>query len=189
VVGRQKQPEIAERLLDACTDHALRHGLPDRLEHFATGTGTSSRMLIYHFGTRDELRRAVLRRARQRQRDLFGELLHLRPGQPYLCTLQHAWLGMTGEQGRPYLVMFGGLREDSTQDLWPGFRREATTDWLEPLDRGLASLGRGQDATLVLAVIRGLIMDLEATGETERVGRAFADFLRSLDLSARAAQA
>ena len=177
-MGRRKQPQIAERLLDACTDYALRHGLPDRLGYFAAGTGTSSRMLIYHFGTRDELRRAVLGRARQRQRKLFSELVRLRPDQPYLDTLQQAWLSMTGEQGRPYLVMFGALREDSEQQLWPGFRREATTDWLEPLEQGMASLGRAHQATLLLAVIRGLIMDLEATGESERVNQAFVDFLQ-----------
>ncbi|MGW3288682.1 hypothetical protein ACWDR3_28990 [Streptomyces sp. NPDC001002] len=49
---------------DACADHALAHGLPDRLEPLATATGTSARMLIYHFGTRDALLRAILGRAR-----------------------------------------------------------------------------------------------------------------------------
>ncbi len=39
----------------------------------------SARMLIYHFGTRDALLRAVLGQARQRQLDMFGELLRGRP--------------------------------------------------------------------------------------------------------------
>ena len=34
-MGRHKQPEIRDRILDACVDHALAHGLPDRLELFA----------------------------------------------------------------------------------------------------------------------------------------------------------
>jgi AcrR family transcriptional regulator len=42
-------------------------GLPDRLEPLATAAGTSSRMLIYHFGTRDGLLREILGQARQRQ--------------------------------------------------------------------------------------------------------------------------
>jgi AcrR family transcriptional regulator len=52
---------------DACTDYALEHGLPDRLGPLATAAGTSNRMLIYHFGTRDGLLREVLGQARQRQ--------------------------------------------------------------------------------------------------------------------------
>ena len=129
--------QIRQRLLDACTDYALAHGLPDRLGPLATAAGTSNRMLIYHFGTRDGLLREVLGQARQRQVKVFTE--------------------------------------------WPGFRRTATTDWLAPLKEGMRSVGRPELATVVLAVIRGLLMDLDATGNTTRTHRAFADFLTMID--------
>jgi hypothetical protein len=61
-----------------------------------------------------------------------------------------------------------------------GFRLEATTDWLAPLEEGLGTLGRSELATVVLAVIRGLIMDLEATADTPRVNQAFSDFISAL---------
>ena len=179
-MGRRPQPEIGERLLDACTDHALAHGLPDRLEPLARATGTSARMLLYHFGTRDALLRAVLGRARQRQRETYGELLRVRPDEPYTETLQATWTAMTGPAGQPFLRMFGRLRENASP-LWPDFRRVATTDWLPPLAEGMATLGRPGLATLVLAVIRGLLLDLEATGDTGRTDRAFRDFLRTLE--------
>ncbi|WP_305789948.1 TetR/AcrR family transcriptional regulator [Symbioplanes lichenis] len=179
-MGRHKQPEIRAKLLDACVDHALAHGLPDRLEPLATATGTSTRMLIYHFRTRDALLREILGRARQRQRDFFGELVTPRPDEPYPSTLRRAWRAMTGPEGRPYLSMFGRLREDAGQQLWPGFRREATTDWRQPFEDGLRTVGRPELGTLALAVIRGLIMDLEDTGDTDRADRAFDDFLTLL---------
>jgi AcrR family transcriptional regulator len=141
-VGRHKQPEIRERLLEACTDYALQHGLPDRLGPLATAARTSPRMLLYHFATKDGLRREVLRRARARQRREFGDLLCPRPNEPYLTTLSQVWSGMTTSTGRLYLEMFGRLREDAEQQLWPGFRLEATTDWLAPLQDGLDSVGR-----------------------------------------------
>ncbi len=180
-MGRQRQPEIRQRLLDACTDHALAHGLPDRLEPLATAAGTSPRMLIYHFGSRDDLLRAVLGRARQRQLDVFGDLLRSRAGELYTATLSRAWTTVTGPTGRPYLQVFGPLRESADQQLWPDFRRTATTDWLPPLEDGLRSLARPELATLVLAVIRGLLMDLDATGDTTRTDRAFHHFLDTLD--------
>ncbi|BBA99201.1 putative TetR family transcriptional regulator [Actinacidiphila reveromycinica] len=179
-MGRHKQPEIRDRILDACADHALAHGLPDRLEPLARASGTSTRMLIYHFGTRDALLRETLARARSRQRDFFGGLVAPRPGEPYPDTLRRAWREMTGPAGRPYLRVFGRLREDAGQRLWPGFRREATTDWLRPLEEGMRSIGRPELGTLVLAVVRGLVMDIEATGDVARADRAFDHFLASL---------
>lgn len=181
-MGRHKQPEIRDRILDACVDHALAHGLPGRLEPFAAASGTSARMLIYHFGTRDALLRETLRRARRRQRDFFGELVAPRPDEPYPSTLRRAWRVMTGPAGRPYLTMFGRLREDAEQRLWPDFRRESTTDWLRPFEEGMRSIGRPELATLVLAVVRGLIMDIETTGDVARADRAFEDFLAALVL-------
>lgn len=44
----------------------------------------------------------------------------------------------------------------------------------------MGSIGRPELATVVLAVIRGLIMDLEATADRARTDRAFADFLASI---------
>jgi AcrR family transcriptional regulator len=180
-MGRRAQPQIKELLLDECTDFALQHGLPDRLEPMAEATGVSARMLLYHFGTRDDLLRAVLGRARARQQAAFGALLLSRPDVPYTAVLSRAWTSMTGPDGQPFLRMFGQLRQSAEQHLWPGFRRLATTDWLGPLEEGLSSIGRPDLATLVLAVIRGLLMDLEATDDTVRVDRAFQDLLRLID--------
>jgi AcrR family transcriptional regulator len=163
-----------------CTDYALEHGLPDRLAPLATAAGVSSRMLIYHFGTRDTLLREILGRARQRQVEAFTDLLRVRPEEPYTLTLSHAWSGITGPHGRPYLRMFSRLNDTAGEPLWPGFRRIATTDWLAPLEQGMRSLGRPELATVVLAVIRGLLMDLDATGDTARTDQAFHDFLTTI---------
>jgi AcrR family transcriptional regulator len=179
-MGRRPQPEIKQRLLDACTDYALEHGLPDRLGPLASAADTSNRMLIYHFGTRDGLLREILRQARQRQLDAFTDLLRVRPEESYTVTLSQAWAAMTGPQGQPYLRMFSRLNDTAGEPLWPGFRRVATTDWLAPLEDGMRSLGRPQLATVVLAVIRGLLMDLDATGDTARTHQAFHDFLTTI---------
>ncbi len=182
-MGRPPQPEIRRRLLDACTDHALEHGLPSRLGPLAAATGTSSRMLVYHFGTRDDLLREVLQQARRRQVEAFTELLRLRPDEPYPTTLARAWTAISGPQGEPYLRMFSRLHDTAGEPLWPGFRRAATTDWLAPLEEGMRSIGRPELATAVLAVIRGLLMDLDATGDVERTHRAFDAFLATIDVA------
>jgi AcrR family transcriptional regulator len=182
-MGRRPQPEIRQKLLEACTDYALTDGLPDRLGPLAEATGSSSRMLIYHFGTRDELLREILVLARQRQLDTFTELLSLRSAEPYTKTLARAWREISGPKGQPYLRMFNRLHDAAGEPFWPGFRKSATTDWLGPLEVGMGSLGRPELATVVLAVIRGLLMDLDATGDEARTSAGFNDFLETLGTS------
>ena len=138
-------------------------------------------MLIYHFGTRDRLLREILEQARQRQVEAFTDLIRLRPEEAYQVTLARAWAAISGPPGEPYLRMFTRLHDTAGEPLWPGFRRTATTDWLAPLEDGLSSLGRPELATVVLAVIRGLLMDLAATGDTSRTNQAFHDFLTMID--------
>lgn len=180
-MGRRRQPEIRQRILDACTDHVLDDGLPDRLEPLAAAAGTSARMLIYHFGTRDALLREILGQTRQRQIEVFGEVLRPHDGEPYTVTLARAWTELTGPRCAPYLRLFSQLHRTAEHSLWPDFRRTATLDWLAPLEQGLTGLGQPQHATLVLAVIRGLLLDRDATTDTTRPDHAFADFLHLLD--------
>jgi hypothetical protein len=77
--------------------------------------------------------------------------------------------------------MFGRLNDTAGEPLWPRFRRTATTDWLAPLEEGMRSLGRPELATVVLAVIRGLLKDLDATGDTGRTDRAFHNLLATIN--------
>jgi AcrR family transcriptional regulator len=54
-------------LLDQVTDHVLEHGLIGlTLRPLAAAVGTSDRMLLYHFGSRDELVTAVVTRTEDR---------------------------------------------------------------------------------------------------------------------------
>ncbi len=181
-MGRQRQPQIRDRLIAACTDNVLAHGLPSGLPPMAQAAGTSPRMLIYHFGTRDKLLQEVLVEARRRQLTLFGRALA--PGdEPYAQTLARAWQVMTGPEGAPFLRLFGHLHAASTDDsLWPDFRMTATTDWLGLLEEGLRPHGIAAPAlaTAVLAMVRGLLLDRDATGDMARTDAAFATFLRFL---------
>jgi AcrR family transcriptional regulator len=181
-MGRRPQPERRAALLAACTDAVLAHGLPGGLAPLVAATGTSARMLIYHFGSRDQLLREVVAEARRRQRELFGDALAARD-EPYVQTLGRAWTTVTGPEGAPFLRLFGQLRAGPVDDLWPEFRQAATTDWLGPIERGLRDAGPAAPvlATMVLAVFRGLLMDRDATGDDDRAAAAFTAFLALLD--------
>jgi AcrR family transcriptional regulator len=64
-----------DALLDAVTDHVLAHGLIGlTLRPVAAAVGTSDRMLIYHFGNRDQLVSDVVGRVSDRATALLDVL-------------------------------------------------------------------------------------------------------------------
>ena len=60
---------------------------------------------------------------------------------------------------------------------WAGFAARTVADWLAVLDE----VGGGDevDRTLLLAVLRGALLDLLATGEVERTSAAVERYLRT----------
>jgi AcrR family transcriptional regulator len=176
-MGRRPQPERRAALLQACTDELLRHGLPGlTLAKMAAAAGTSSRMLLYHFTTRDQLVLEALHEVRRRQQEVFGELLAPRRGVPYGTVLADAWDRITAPELRAYLRLFGQLHDlPPDRTPWTEFRVRSITDWLPTIEAGLRADGRldaGPLATAITAVLRGLLMDLNATGDHERTTSA-----------------
>jgi AcrR family transcriptional regulator len=172
-MGRRPQPERREALLAACTDALLCHGLHGlTLAKLAQAAGTSPRMLIYHFKSRDELVLEALGEARRRQRLLFGELLAPRPGVPYGTVLASAWDRITSPELRPLLVLFAQLHDlPPDRTPWARFRVLSITDWLPTLEAGLRADGHRDAvplATAITALLRGLLGDLNTTGDHER---------------------
>ena len=65
-----------ERLLAAAMDHVAEHGVGDlSLRGLAAALGTSHRMLIYHFGSREGLLIEVIRAVEAQQRAALAEML------------------------------------------------------------------------------------------------------------------
>jgi AcrR family transcriptional regulator len=185
-VGRRPQPERRAALLAACTDELLRHGLHRlTLARLATAAGTSSRMLLYHFTTRDQLVLEALHEARRRQQAAFEALLAPRPGVPYGTVLAEAWDRITAPELRPYLLLFAQLHDlPADRTPWTGFRVRSITDWLPTIEAALRADGHPDAAplaTAITALVRGLLQDLNTTADHQRTTdalRAIATRLR-----------
>lgn len=78
-----------ETLLEAVTGHVLEHGLIDlTLRPLAAAIGTSDRMLIYHFGSRDALVSAVVARVGELS---SAELDRLEPAPSVRAGVRRLW--------------------------------------------------------------------------------------------------
>jgi AcrR family transcriptional regulator len=176
-VDHQRRTAIVER----AADHLLERGLVAvSLRELAGAVGVSPRMLVHHFGSREELVSRALREARSRQREAFEARLAPQPGRPYADVLADTWRWFATDEARPYLRLFGQLYALAQAPDSPHgeFLRESVLDWLPTIEDGFAADGAGQAtarelSTLTVAVIRGLLQDATATGDQERVSAAF----------------
>ncbi|WP_459983438.1 TetR/AcrR family transcriptional regulator [Nocardioides sp. AN3] len=78
-----------DELLDLVTDHVLENGLIGlTLRPVAAAIGTSDRMLLYHFGSRDELVTAVVTRTEDRA---IGAIDRLPPAPGVRAAVLRLW--------------------------------------------------------------------------------------------------
>jgi AcrR family transcriptional regulator len=176
---RPPDPKRRRELLDALIEDVAARGIGDRsLRDIAEAVGTSHRMLIHHFGSRDELLLAIVGEVERRQMRVAAEL----PDTP-ADGFAAMWADVRRPRLRPFERLFFECYARGAQGEPPyaGMLPAAVTGWLEHVDT--TSGGRADPATarLGLAVVRGLLLDLVATGDeagVDAAADAFADLLR-----------
>jgi AcrR family transcriptional regulator len=186
-MSRNPDPERKAEILALATEYVLEHGLSDlSLRPLAAALGTSGRMLIYHFGSKDQLVLDILSEVRRRQ---YADLA--------LATaddaLRRYWVWACSEQGRRFLRLtheiYGlSLREP---ERFGGFLASEAIEVLGAIEdsfrrAGVAAPGARLLSTYTFAMLRGLELDLLGTDDLARVQAAF-DVFES-DLERRTAQ-
>jgi AcrR family transcriptional regulator len=180
--------DARERLLAAVLDQLTGQGLGDlSLRSLAAAVGTSHRMLIYHFGSKEGLLIEVVRAMEARQRAALADLVRAldddrsvspadamarfweRLADPALWPAERLFFELYGQalQGRPGTTPF----LDGIVDSWVGPLTELVARF------GSAPEVAAADARLGVAVARGLLLDLLATGDRPAVDAAMARFL------------
>jgi AcrR family transcriptional regulator len=175
-----------DRLLAAAVDHVLAHGLSDlSLRELAAAIGTSHRMLLYHFGSKEGLVVAIIRTVEQQQRDAF---LAIDPDATPADAMREMWRRFTTTALGPHERLFFEIYGQALQgrpgavDMLDG----VIDDWVAPATAYARARGADPDvarvdARLSVAVIRGLLLDWLAAGDRKAVNAAFE---RYLELSA-----
>jgi len=165
-------------LLDALVDAFAAGGIGDRsLRDIAAAIGTSHRMLLHYFGSRDEMLLAIVEEVERRQTAHLGEL-PLDPAE----AMAEMWANLRRPELRPFERLFfecyarGAQGEEPFTRLLPA----AVDGWLAAVDEHAGGAVDPALARLGLAVTRGLLLDLVATGDEQGVDAAAACFVELL---------
>jgi AcrR family transcriptional regulator len=160
--------------------HLADHGIADvSLRSMAGAAGTSHRMLLYHFGSREGLLGAVVDRIESEGRvELVGEHPAGEVRDDPLSAGLRFWQAIT-DQALTYGPLFFELTSHAMIGLPHAarLRDRLVGPWIEALADSWIALGVGDGpartyARIDLAVARGLLHDLLLTGDRRAVDAA-----------------
>jgi AcrR family transcriptional regulator len=182
--GQLAAQSAKERLLDAVIEHFTADGLADQsLRRIAEAVGTSHRMLLYHFGSKDGLLLEVVRAVEARTQAEFAAIGAGGGGTDELVRRMWAHVAdpAWADFERLFFALYGRALQgdESTLPLLKG----DLEGWLDTNVAVAAAVGVPADVTRVharlgLAVTRGLLLDLLATGDRAGVEAALEVFAR-----------
>ena len=190
MAGRPVDHQRRADLLDAVVDYTVEHGFSElSWRPVAAALGVSPTTLVHHFGTKEQMLVAILGRLRER---IFAATSEMLGGQPGLAAAARAaWTRTSdpqrGAEFRLFFAVYGRALQAPQQ--FAGFLERVVADWMSALrdaqgpDTDPATATR--TATLVIATIRGLLLDLLATGDRDRVQDAAESFLATLEHKAQ----
>lgn len=166
------------QLLDLAYAYVCEHGIAEvSLRPLAAAIGSSPRVLLFLFESKDGLIRALLARART---DELALLERLSPAEGLAAAAKVTWDWLSDPAHRPIVRLWVEAYARSLVDTagpWAGFAASTVRDWLEVLARAQPAAERDSPEglarrTAVLALLRGAMIDLLATGDTERTTAA-----------------
>ena len=176
-------PPSARRteLLELAYRYVLERGLGElSLRPLAAAIGSSTGVLMFLFGSKDGLITALLERARADELAVLDSVRTSTTEGDLRAAAEAVWDWLVASRHRAVLGLWLEAYARSLIDPdgpWDGFAGATVRDWLALLD----GIGRGgEDRTLLLAVLRGALLDLLATGDVERVDGAVRHYLAGL---------
>ncbi|MFI5714550.1 TetR/AcrR family transcriptional regulator [Nocardia sp. NPDC051750] len=163
-------------LLDAVVRYIAEHGLANlSLRPLAAALGTSSRMLIYYFGTKEELLVQALATHRPDLTAVFAEVDNAAALRARLWDFYQS--NTTGPDAVSVTVMLQVLGAAcAPHGPYARYAGEATAAFVSALTAGLRGLHSVDDpevvATLLVSGLRGILQDRLITADVERTDRA-----------------
>jgi AcrR family transcriptional regulator len=177
-VARTPDLERRRELLDRIVLYLAEHGLAQAtLRPMAAALDVSINRLVHHFGSKDELLTTALNRAIEQQIEVQRRWLRREPDLTMIQIYGKWWKWMTSSRANLALVRLNyeaAALDTSVTGLAGDVRADQIGVWRHDVERKLRSEGLAPEraaleASLMKATFSGLIMDLLATGDKQRL--------------------
>jgi AcrR family transcriptional regulator len=176
--------ERRDELIEKSLDYFLEHGVAGlSLRPLAGAIGTSARLLVYHFGSKDGLIQAVMDEVRARIQKSFAATAAQSARGSAHGVMRAFWAWITRPANvRPLRLLFE-VQVLALQNprVYARYLQGTSSSWLDLIEESLPpSKDRRVVATLCAAVIDGLLLEYLATGDRRRTTDALALFSRQI---------
>jgi AcrR family transcriptional regulator len=169
-MARPVDPNRRNVVLAKAAQYVLEHGLAGlSLRPLAKALGTSPRMLLYDFASKERLIHEILAEIRRQEAALL---------EAEVRSLDDVWRWIAAPEREPFLRLFF---EVYVEALGQDEAKPLVHDWLAVIDTVWRPRVDTATATLMIAVVRGLLLDRLATGDRERTDAAMARFVDLLE--------
>ncbi|WP_369249182.1 TetR/AcrR family transcriptional regulator [Streptomyces sp. R41] len=190
-----RPPDPAKRrdLLDRVREYVIRNGLADlSLRPLGRALGTSDRMLLYYFGTKERMVAEALalyaRRPLLRARTLLDTVGSLTSPAGLRRFMEEVWRQFGEPDMRDALPLYLEIMTASVlhPDRYGPVMHDVVTDWTGLFtsvfrDLGMAEARARTEATLLVDATFGLLFAPLADGDWDRADAAFRTFLDRIE--------
>jgi len=170
-----------KELQDAALDYLLEHGAAKlSLRPVAAELGTSPRILMFHFKSKEGLLQDVLGELHARLQASFATMASAHSGPDGDAMLKRFWLWAASKKNFRYFRLLYEVQIIAIQNPaeYARYLKKISMDWQAITLKSLSEKMRSEPmATLCLAVFDGLFLELMCTADRPRLTRALDHFI------------
>jgi AcrR family transcriptional regulator len=150
------------------------------LRPLAAQIGSSSRLLIFHYGTKDGLIKAIVGELHVRLQNAFAEIVRDAKRPTRETPLERFWQWATSDQQIPYIKLLYELQVLALHR--PEFHQEGAQSlsaaWIRLIQNELSETKYdAATATLFTGIVDGLMLEFLSTGDRKRTTAALEKFV------------
>ena len=169
-----------EELISKSLDYFLRQGVAGlSLRPLAEEIGTSARMVVYHFGSKDGLITAVMDEVQTRIQESFAGIVAGTEKKPAAHAMSAFWAWMIDASHIRYIQLLLEVQVLAIQNpaKYARYMQRTSSSWLNIIEPSLpSSKEKRAVATLCAAVMDGLLIEYLSTGDRRRTTKALKVF-------------
>lgn len=183
-MGRETDPTIKPALLEKILEYLIENGIQGlSLRPLAEAIGTNARMLIYHFGSKEQMIVETLAYVQSHQMQLLAQ--SPAPNKDIGVELHQLWQWFTSDEIFPLTKLFLEVEAQSLNDIetYRSFAKETFRLWEEFIESRFEALDK-DTVNLIVATITGLLLVKHISNNDAQVDSSYQKLLELIKTQA-----